>query len=290
MAQAEIVMKAIREYDPLLECRLVTMKTSGDKLLDRPLGEIGGKELFTGELDRLLLDGKLDLCVHSMKDVPIFENPQLPIVAVSAREDPRDALVLPEGVEALAPGAVIGCSSLRRRAQLAQLLPDCPVRPIRGNILTRIAKLDAGEVGALVLAAAGLRRLGLQGRVSRYFSVEELLPAPCQGVLAVQCRKGEDAAFLGDFHSADSWDATLAERCFVKALGGGCNTPMAAYATVKEDTLQLQAMVVGKDGRVYKGVVQGSRGIARQIGAELAVWLAADAGGGIDGRFVPYGQ
>ena len=183
MVQSELVMDAIRAAHPEVGLELVTMKTTGDKILDRTLDKVGGKGLFVKELDAALLDGRVDLTVHSCKDLPMEEDPRIPLAGFSRREDPRDVLVLPMGETELRRDRPIGCASLRRRLQLKALFPDRETAPVRGNVQTRLAKLDRGEYSALVLAAAGLKRLGLEGRISRYFQPEELLPAAGQGIL-----------------------------------------------------------------------------------------------------------
>ena len=188
--QSELVMEAIRAACPGAELELVTMKTTGDKILDRTLDQVGGKGLFVKELDAALLESRVDLTVHSLKDLPMEPHPGLPVAAYPRRADPRDVLVLPEGETEWDRSRPVGCASLRRKLQLEALFPGVEVRPVRGNVLTRLNKLDRGEYGALVLAAAGLERLGLAGRIARYFSVEELLPAAGQGILAVQVRAG----------------------------------------------------------------------------------------------------
>ena len=195
VAQSLLVMEAIRQAHPEVDLELITMKTTGDRILDRTLDQVGGKGLFVKELDRALLDGRVDITVHSMKDLPMELDPRLPLAAVSRREDPRDVLVLPAGAAEWDRKKPIGCASARRKLQLQRLYPGCQVLPVRGNVLTRLEKLDRGEYGALVLASAGLRRLGLEHRISRYFSTDELLPAAGQGVLAVQCRAGWDTGF-----------------------------------------------------------------------------------------------
>ena len=173
---------------------LVTMKTTGDQILNRTLEQIGGKGLFVKELDQALRDGRVDFTVHSLKDLPLDVPEDLPLAAFSQRADPRDVLVLPAGAAALDPAKPIGCSSRRRQLQLRALYPGMEFAPVRGNVLTRLRKLDEGAYSALVLAAAGLQRLGLLDRISRYFSVEEMLPAAGQGILAVQTRRGVDCA------------------------------------------------------------------------------------------------
>ena len=268
--QSQIAIDAIHHYDPSIPVELVTMKTTGDMILDRTLDKIGGKGLFVKELDAALLDGRVDITVHSSKDLPMEISPQLPLAAFSRREDPRDVLVLPEGVSELNFSKPIGCSSLRRQLQLKKLLPQAVLAPIRGNVLTRLQKLDQGEYSALVLAGAGLTRLGLANRISRYFSIEEILPAAGQGILAVQTRQGTDTPWLSDFADEDARDCLTAERAFVRTLGGGCSSPVAAYATVAQDLLTLKGMYVTEDERLYFETVTGSRCQADPLGSELA--------------------
>ena len=268
--QSELAIQAIRACQPGLEVELLTMKTTGDKILDRTLDQVGGKGLFVKELDAALLEGRVDLTVHSSKDLPMETDPRLPLVAFSRRADPRDALVLPAGVTELDPAKPIGCSSLRRQLQLKALFPQMKTAPVRGNVLTRLEKLDRGEYAALVLAAAGLERLGLAGRVSRYFSVEEMLPAAGQGILAVQARADFDPACLREFHDPDSRDCLLAERAFVRALDGGCSSPVAAYATVDGEALTLTGLYVDSHGEACRQTISGPRGQGERLGAALA--------------------
>lgn len=270
VAQAELVAAAIRREHPDMEIRLVTMKTTGDTILDRTLEQVGGKGLFVKELDEALRRGDVDLCVHSYKDLPAGEDPALPVVAVGPREDPRDVLILPAGRDAPEPGRPVGCASRRRQVQLARLYPEWEAAPVRGNVLTRLSKLDRGDCGALVLAAAGLRRLGLWERVSRVFSPEEMLPAGCQGILAVQGRAGEDYGFLAGYHDADAWDASVAERAFTRRVDGGCGAPVAAYAQPEGGRLRLRGMLAGGSGRLYHDEIGGSRGEAEALGLTLA--------------------
>ncbi len=202
LIQTEIVAGAIRKLNPGLQVELVTMKTTGDKILDRTLDKVGGKGLFVKELDEALLSGRADLTVHSYKDMPMELNPLLPVVALSSREDPRDCLILPEsGVMGL---RLIGSSSLRRRHQLPSLFPGYETKPVRGNVLTRLRKLEEEGFSALVLAVSGMKRLGLENRISRVFTPDEMIPAASQGILAVQGRGGEDYSFLAAFDSAGS--------------------------------------------------------------------------------------
>lgn len=275
VAQAELVMQAIRISHPEIRTELVTMKTTGDKILDRSLDEIGGKGLFVKELDEALLSGKVDLCVHSYKDMPTEENPSLPVVAVSKREDARDTLVLPNGT--LKPDFTrpIGCSSLRRSVQIRQILPEWEISPVRGNVLTRLDKLDNGAFSALALACAGLKRLGLFSRAYRVFDPDEVLPAACQGILAVQMRAEEDFSFLKAFHDQDTWDCAVAERAFIKALNGGCSAPVAAYAVTAKDQITLRGMYADENGSLRKGCLTGSRKDTERMGKELAEKLRA---------------
>ena len=202
----------------------------------------------------------------------------LPLVAFSAREDARDALVLPAGADVLDMSKPIGCSSARRRVQLARLFPEAEVKPVRGNVLTRLQKLDSGQYGALVLAAAGLHRLDLQGRISHYFSAEEMIPAAGQGILAVQGRAGELGAYTAALDDRDARDCALTERAYVRALGGGCFAPIAAFATVSEDIITLRAMYATEDEQVVVyGTDRAPRKDAERLGAQMAQRLQKEA-------------
>ena len=263
-------MDAIRLSRPDLTTELVTMKTSGDRILDRPLEAIGGKGLFIKELHEALQDRRVDVCVHSYKDMPVPDDPELPVVAVVRREDPRDVLILPPGADAIPAGRPIGTSSPRRRLQLSRLFPGRACEPVRGNVATRLRKLDAGEFGALVLAAAGIKRLGLWERVHSVFDADEMIPAACQGTLAVQGRAGEDYSWLADVDDDDARDASRAERSFVETLGATCASPVAAYARVAGSELRLSGLYVDGAGKFSRGVRIGDRTRAQAIGAELA--------------------
>ena len=258
-------------------CELVTMKTTGDRILDRTLDQVGGKGLFVRELDRALAAGGIDLAVHSLKDLPMEQPDGLPVVAYLPREDARDALVLPAGAAAPDPAKPIGCASARRRVQLERLFPGLRVEPVRGNVLTRLARLDAGEYGALVLAAAGLRRLGLEARISRRFSPQELLPAAGQGILAVQCREGMDTSFLGCVRDQEATLCALAERAFVRELDGGCSSPVAAYAAVSGESISITGLYVDDAERTSRGTVQGPAGQGEELARELAQKLKEEA-------------
>lgn len=272
--QSRLVIQAISAAVPEAEVALVTMKTTGDKILDKTLDQIGGKGLFVRELDLALREGRVDFTVHSLKDMPMEVPEDLPLAAFSRREDPRDVLVLPQGVTALDPSKPIGCSSRRRQLQLKALFPDMEVAPVRGNVQTRLAKLDGGAFSALVLAAAGLKRLGLENRISRYFSPEELLPAAGQGILAVQTRLGMDTACLAMVRSDSAACCALAERAFVRTLNGGCTSPVAAYAVTEGTQLTLTGLYVSPDETVVrKGHITGPSADAEALGQALAEQL-----------------
>ena len=257
VVQSELVMDAVRAAHPEVGLELGTMKTTGDKILDRTLDKVGGKGLFVKELDAALLDGRVDLTVHSCKDLPM-------------EEDPRDVLVLPQGAEELDPSRPIGCASARRAVQLRALFPGVAVAPVRGNVLTRLRKLDEGQFSALVLAAAGLKRLGLEERITRYFTVEELLPAAGQGILALQTRAGEELSCLDGVLDADGTDCARAERAFVRALDGGCSAPIAAHARLEGDTVTIDGLYVTDAGEVRRGRLSGPRAQGEALGEALA--------------------
>ena len=230
VVQSKMVIQFLEETYPGADVRLLTMKTTGDKILDRRLDQIGGKGLFVKELDAALLDKRTDISVHSMKDLPMQIPEELPVLCCPAREDPRDVLVLPAGQTEWMPGKPVGTSSRRRFLQLQKLMPEASFESVRGNLQTRLRKLDEGQYSALVLAAAGLMRLGLEERISRYFSPEEVIPAACQGILALQGRAGENYDYLAPYADDNAMAEAACERGFVKELDGGCTTPIAAHA------------------------------------------------------------
>ena len=269
--QSEIVKKYIEEQNPDIQVEILTMKTTGDIILDRTLDKIGGKGLFVKELDKALLEKRSDISVHSLKDMPMEVSEKLPLAAYSRREDPRDVLVLPKGRETMDKTKPIGCSSLRRILQLKELFPDMAFKSVRGNVLTRLRKLDDGEYGALVLAAAGLKRLGLEERISRYFTVSEIIPAAGQGILAVQGRAGEDFSYLADFQDQEAAWAATAERAFVRYLDGGCSSPVAAHGQVQGEELNLLGLYYDEEtGKYKKGSKKGSVSMAEELGISLA--------------------
>lgn len=273
--QSEMVIDAIRAFDPGLDVELVTMKTTGDMILDKTLDKIGGKGLFVKELDRALMDGRADLTVHSLKDMPMEVSGALPLLAFSRREDPRDALVLRKGLAELPEKPVIGSSSLRRKLQLEKLFSDAEIRPVRGNLQTRLRKLDEGQFDAIVLAYAGIKRLGLEERVSRLFSPEEILPAACQGILAVQGRAGYEIPFLKDFDDEEARLAALAERSFVRTLDGGCSSPVAAYAEIHGGGITITGFYVDEKENQYTDRISGGKYEGEALGRELALSMKA---------------
>lgn len=277
IVQAQLVARAIEKESPGVTTTLVPMKTTGDKILDKTLDKVGGKGLFIKELDQALRRGEVDICVHSYKDMPMEDNPELPVVAVGERENPRDVLILPQGEARLSPDKPIGCSSQRRRVQLGQLYPGQAVAPVRGNILTRLEKLDRGEYSALVLAAAGIKRLGLWQRVERVFSVEELLPAGCQGALAVQGRAGEDHSYLNGFRHEETRLAACAERAFIRYLGCDCGSPVGVYGEFNGGWFHLRGMLC-QNGVVCRDELRTQRGQAENAGQRLAEAMEKGAG------------
>ena len=271
IAQSTLVSGFIKDNYPDWEVSLLTMKTTGDKILDKRLDKIGGKGLFVKELDKALLDRRSHLSVHSLKDMPMEVSKELPILGFSKREDARDVLILPLGQKEIDEKKPIGCSSLRRILQLKKLYPRAKFKSIRGNVITRLEKLDKGEYGALVLAAAGLHRLELKDRISRYFTTDEILPAAGQGILAIQGRAGEDYGYLDAFFDKESFYAACAERSFVTYLDGGCSSPVAAYAEIKENRLVLRGLYYKEDSKqIFLESLEGSLEEAKEIGIRLA--------------------
>lgn len=271
VAQAELVKQYLEKAHPEYKVTLVKMKTAGDRILDRSLDQIGGKGLFVKELDLALYEHRTDLSVHSLKDLPMEVPTDLPVLGYSRREAPQDVLVLPLGCTRLDPQKPVGTSSPRRRAQLAQIYPDRQICPVRGNILTRLQKLDNGCCGALVLAAAGLVRLGLSHRISRLFTTDEMVPAAGQGILAVQAREDFDAGLLAGFFDADAGWQAQAERSFVRTLGGGCTSPVAAYAAVCGERMILTGLVAEEGaGGIKKMSLEAPKQEAEQLGMQLA--------------------
>ena len=277
VAQTRILMDAVAAAHPELEVELVTMTTTGDvnmKPFSEASDKFGIKGLFTQELEEALKSGEIDVAVHSLKDVPMYANDELPIVAYSARGDARDALVLPEGAGEIDENLPLGCSSARRRIQLAKLFPQLRVEPVRGNVNTRLRKLDEGQFSALVLAAAGLQRVGLGERISRYFSTDEMIPAPGQGILACQGRAGDSYEYLDAVRCEAAACCARAERGFSAELGGGCTAPVGAYAEIIDGELRLHGFYADEAEGIYReGRACGrpedaeelARGLARRL-------------------------
>lgn len=278
--QSEMVINYLKEKFPQGDISLVTMKTTGDMILDRTLDKIGGKGLFVKELDKALVEGRTDLSVHSLKDMPMEVSEQLPLVAFSKREDPRDVLVLPEGMTEIDFSKPVGCSSLRRMLQFRELYPQARFENIRGNVQTRLRKLDEGQYSATILAAAGLKRLGLEHRISRYFEPDEMLPAAGQGILAVQGRAGADYSYLSGFADEDAKIAAIAERSFVRFLDGGCSSPVAAYAAVAGNELVLTGLYYSEGKKIFrKKSISGCVSDAVRLGEKLAEELKSEVEG-----------
>lgn len=271
VVQSNLVVSYLKQQYPDMEVSLLTMKTTGDKILDRTLDKIGGKGLFVKELDRALMEKRSHLSVHSLKDMPMEVSKELPLVGFSKREDPRDVLILPKGCTKLEEGKPIGCSSLRRIIQAKELFKKMEFKPIRGNVLTRLEKLDKGEYSALILAAAGMKRLGLEERIHRYFDTKEILPSAGQGILALQGREGIDYSFLDEFCNEESMYMALAERAYVKTLDGGCSSPIAAHGTINGNLITLTGLYYDEGSNSYcKGSLVGPKDEAVLLGQKLA--------------------
>lgn len=280
--QTNHVGQLLRDVWPNLQFKIEPFQTKGDKTLDKPLPEIGGKGLFTAELEEALRAGTIDIAVHSLKDLPTEMPPDLILGAIANRADVRDVLVSDAGytLETLPKGAIVGTSSQRRKAQLLAVRPDLDIRSIRGNVPTRIQKVMDGNYHATVLALAGVQRLGLMDEKWQTLSLETMLPAPGQGALAIQCRR-DDAETLHILRSIEEGDvrtAVTAERIFLQELGGGCSAPIAAYATVIGNTIQLKGLVGALDGKQLIEVEQIGKD-PRFVGARAAhqaMWQGAD--------------
>ena len=283
--QAHAVADLLRTRSDV-DCEIVIIKTSGDLLADAPLSEIGGKRLFVKEIEDALLHGAVDLAVHSSKDMPAVLPAGLAIGAVLPRKDPRDAVVLPagQGMEDLGSAPRIGTSSVRRIAQLKRLLPGATFSPVRGNLGTRLRKLDDGDYDALVLAAAGLLRLGHESRLSALLPVEACVPAPGQGIIAVEIRTDDPGTreIVAKVDDARAGAALVAERTVVEQLGGGCQMPSGAYAATAGDVLSLTAIVLSIDGtRAVTAAQSGPLVDAAAIGLRAAKELLAGGAGEI---------
>ncbi|AZE08075.1 hydroxymethylbilane synthase [Pseudomonas chlororaphis] len=278
--QAEHVKARLEAAHPGLIVTLVPMVSRGDKLLDSPLSKIGGKGLFVKELETALLENEADIAVHSMKDVPMDFPEGLGLFCICEREDPRDAFVSNtySSLDELPAGSVVGTSSLRRQAQLLARRPDLQIRFLRGNVNTRLAKLDAGEYDAIILAAAGLIRLGFEDRISSSISVDDSLPAGGQGAVGIECRTADSEIhkLLAPLHHADTADRVTAERALNKHLNGGCQVPIACYAVLEGDQLWLRGLVGEPSGGVLLSAeARAPRSVAAALGVQVAEDLLA---------------
>jgi hydroxymethylbilane synthase len=285
--QAEHVKARVGAVAPGVAVELLIIKTSGDAILDVPLSKVGGKGLFVKEIEEALLDRRADLAVHSMKDVPADLAPGLALVASSTRESPWDALCTRDGrgLDDLAQGAVVGTSSLRRQCQLLARRPDLQVRMLRGNVPTRVAKMEAGDYDAVVLAAAGLRRLGLEAKISQVLPPEISLPAVAQGVLGIETRAGDDAVIAvarAAIHDEAEARRVAAERSFLARMGGSCHTPLAAHARDDGGAIVVDALCGTPDGaRVLRAQVRGAPAEAERLGEAAADELLAQGAAAI---------
>jgi hydroxymethylbilane synthase len=280
MWQSEHIAAELRRLHPHCEIGILGITTRGDEILDRPLAEVGGKGLFVKELEAALEDGRADIAVHSAKDVPMQLPPGFCLAAITVREDPRDCVVsnASASLEGLPAGSAVGTSSLRREAQLRERHPALQVKPLRGNLDTRLAKLDRGECQAIVLAAAGLKRLGLAGRIRTMLEPEQSLPAPGQGALAIECREDREElrrqlAWLDDPATAA---CVRAERALSRALSGNCLLPLAAYATASGAQIRLRGLVATPDGgKVVRAEASGPVAAPEELGESVAARLRA---------------
>ncbi len=284
--QAEHVKRQLIMNNPRLQVELVTMSTQGDKILDTPLAKIGGKGLFVKELEQGMLDGRADIAAHSIKDVPMEFPPGLLLATIMEREEPCDAFVSNHhtNIDALPQGAVVGTSSLRRRCQLLNRRPDLVIKDLRGNVNSRLAKLDNDDYDAIVLACAGLVRLEMEDRIRQRIDSSIMLPAVGQGAIGLEARAGDDEilALLASLNHSDTADRIRAERALNHRLQGGCQVPIASYATLDGDSLHLRALVGEPDGsEIVSGEITGHRSEAESLGVELGDDLLARGAKGI---------
>lgn len=284
--QAEFVKAELESRNPDLTVELVTFTTQGDKILDTPLAKIGGKGLFVKELEVAMLDGRADIAVHSMKDVPMEFPEGLGLEVICEREDPRDAFVSNnfDSFEALPQGAHVGTSSLRRQCQILAARPDLKISSLRGNVQTRLGKLDAGDYDAIILASAGLKRLELEERITEAIDDKVSLPAGGQGAVGIECRVDDERvkALLAPLNHDETAARVIAERSLNKRLQGGCQVPIACYATLNGDELHLRGLVGSDDGsHMIRTEVTGNKADAEQLGIQAAEDLLAKGAGEI---------
>lgn len=276
--QAEYVKAQLEHFHPSINVELVPMTTKGDIILDTPLAKVGGKGLFVKELEVAMLEDRADIAVHSMKDVPVDFPPGLGLEVICPREDPRDAFVSNtySKLEQLPLGAIVGTSSLRRQCQIKALRPDLDIRDLRGNVNTRLKKLDNGEYDAIILAAAGLIRLEMPERIAEYIAPEVMLPANGQGAVGIECRTDDETikALLAPLEDLTTRIRVLAERAMNKALEGGCQVPIGSYATITDQQLRLRGLVGAVDGsKIIQSEISGPIEQAEALGESLAQTL-----------------
>lgn len=276
--QAENIKDKLTQMYPDLRVELVPMVTQGDIILDKPLSKVGGKGLFVKELEQALIENRADIAVHSMKDVTIHFPEGLGLVVICEREDPRDAFVSPHyaNINALPKGAIVGTSSLRRQCQIRAMRPDLLVKDLRGNLGTRLSKLDNGEYDAIILAAAGLKRLGLHDRIREEIEPEEILPAVGQGAIGIECRLDDKRvrALLAPLADSDTTYRVLCERAMNIQLQGGCQVPIGGYAEIKGENIHLRGLVGEPDGtKIIHAQITGPLEKAEELGKNLAEQL-----------------
>ncbi|KOO56687.1 porphobilinogen deaminase [Rheinheimera sp. KL1] len=278
--QANFVKAELVAAHPGLQVELVPMSTQGDKILDTPLAKIGGKGLFVKELETAMLEGRADIAVHSMKDVPVDFPEGLMLHTICRREDPRDAFVSNsyQQLADLPQGAVVGTSSLRRQCQIKAMRPDLQIKDLRGNVNTRLAKLDAGEFDAIILASAGLIRLGFETRIASFLEVGTSLPANGQGAVGIECRSDDLVVqqLLAPLEHRETRICVLAERAMNRKLQGGCQVPIGAFAVLQQNELWLRGLVGQLDGsEILRSEIKGQASQAEQLGTQLAEQLLA---------------
>lgn len=284
--QANDVKQRLEAIHANLTVELLPIKTKGDKILDTPLAKIGGKGLFIKELEEAMLAGMADIAVHSMKDVPMELPPGFELPVICERDDPRDAFVSNDfdTLNDLPQGARLGTSSLRRQSQMQALRPDLEIISLRGNVQTRLGRLDEGRFDAILLAAAGLRRLELTERIRSSIAPEQCLPAVGQGAVGIECREGDEKvkAILASLNHTDTWDRVVAERAMNRRLEGGCQVPIAGYAELEGDTIWLRGLVASEDGTVvYTAEGRAPRQEAEALGVRIAEDLLSQGAGDI---------
>ena len=292
MWQAQFIQKCLRELYPQTEISILGMTTRGDQILDQSLSKIGGKGLFIKELEQALEDGRADIAVHSMKDMPMNVPEGFKLAAITEREDPRDAFVSNRfsNLDALPEGSIVGTSSLRRESQLRAQFPHLQVQPLRGNVQTRLRKLDEGQYAAIILAAAGLKRLGLSDRITALLNPEQSLPAVGQGALGIECRadRTDLIELMQPLHHPETAYCVEAERAMSRVLGGSCQVPLGAFGEIIDGSLQLRGFVAQPDGsRIVSDTLNGKPENGITMGQQLAQKLINKGAGEILAALAP---